>query len=74
MIDSLDAALKVLADWRVIAVAAGFVFLVAMLRAVGQVYRSPRLRRRRKAPAKKAAPSTPSVPAPPPPDRSRRPR
>lgn len=58
--ESLEIAIMVLSDWRVIAVAVGTIILWALLRYVGSVYRRPKLPAKRRSPrvAPGAAPAT----------------
>jgi hypothetical protein len=57
--EALALSLKVLADWRVIFIAAAFLILMAALRYAGSVYRSAaEPRRRRPAPLLKKSPAS----------------
>ncbi len=56
--ESLSIAIKVLADWRVIAIAIAVLLVWAALRYVGSIYhRRPKVASRPTAPIKKAAPA-----------------
>lgn len=61
--ETLELSLKVLADWRVDAVAIAFILAWAALRYVGSVYRRRLPRAAMRGTASRAAPKTPA-PAP----------